>query len=126
MRQYISIIMLPRLCCLKSLQCFSATIARTLATRRACIVTAERARVVVDDARDQVAHLLGAPASSIFFSSGGTEANNTILKGVAAAHNERGRHLVTSAIEHPCVLDTCTYLAQQGYTITHVPVGPTG
>ena len=83
-------------------------------------------RVVVDDARDQVAHLLGAPASSIFFSSGGTEANNTILKGVAAAHNERGRHLVTSAIEHPCVLDTCTYLAQQGYTITHVPVGSDG
>ena len=83
-------------------------------------------RVAVDDARDQVAHLLGAPASSIFFSSGGTEANNTILKGVAAAYNDRGRHLVTSAIEHPCVLDTCTYLAQQGYTITYVPVGPAG
>jgi cysteine desulfurase len=83
-------------------------------------------RVAVDDARDQVAHLLGAPASAIFFSSGGTEANNTILKGVAAARHERGRHLVTSAIEHPCVLDTCAYLARQGYTITYVPVGPDG
>jgi cysteine desulfurase len=83
-------------------------------------------RVAVDEARDQVAHLLRAPASSIFFSSGGTEANNTILKGVAAAYNQRGRHLVTSAIEHPCVLDTCTYLTQQGYTITYVPVGAAG
>jgi cysteine desulfurase len=83
-------------------------------------------RVAIDDARDQVAHLLGAPASSIFFSSGGTEANNTIIKGVAAARKERGTHLVISAIEHPCVLDTCAYLAQHGYTITRVPVSPDG
>jgi cysteine desulfurase len=83
-------------------------------------------RVAIDDARDQVAHLLSAPASSIFFSSGGTEANNTIIKGVAAARKERGTHLVISAIEHPCVLDTCAYLAQHGYTITRVPVSPDG
>jgi cysteine desulfurase len=83
-------------------------------------------RVAIDDARDQVAYLLGAPASSLFFSSGGTEANNTILKGVAAAYKERGRHLVLSAIEHPCVVDTCAYLAQHGCTITHVPVGADG
>jgi cysteine desulfurase len=83
-------------------------------------------RVAIDEARDQVAHLLGAPASAIFFSSGGTEANNAILKGVAAARQERGRHLVISAIEHPCVFDTCAYLARHGYTITHVPVGADG
>jgi cysteine desulfurase len=83
-------------------------------------------RVAIDEARDSVAHLLGAPASSVFFSSGGTEANNTILKGVAAARQERGRHVVISAMEHPCVLDTCAYLAQQGYTITPVPVGTDG
>ncbi|MGQ4808957.1 Cysteine desulfurase IscS [Candidatus Entotheonellaceae bacterium PAL068K] len=81
-----------------------------------------QARVAVDDARDCVAHLLGAQASSICFSSGGTEANNTILKGVAAALKERGRHIVTCQIEHPAVLDTCAYLAQHGYRITYVPV----
>jgi cysteine desulfurase len=73
-----------------------------------------RVRVAIDDTRDCVADMLGAPTSAIFFSSGGTEANNTILQGVAAALRGRGRHLVTSQIEHPAVLDTCAYLAQQG------------
>lgn len=85
-----------------------------------------RTRVQVDDTRDIVAALLDAPASSIFFCSGGTEANNTIIKGVATARRDRGRHLVTSCIEHPSVLDTCAYLAQQGYSVTHVPVDTNG
>ena len=85
-----------------------------------------RARVAVDDARDSVAALLGAPASSIVFSSGGTEANNTILHGVARARRDRGRHLVTSQIEHPAVLDTCAVLAQRGYHVTYVPVDAKG
>lgn len=85
-----------------------------------------RTRVVVDDARDCIAEMLGAPAAAIFFSSGGTEANNTIIKGVAAALHGQGRHLVTSQIEHPAVLDTCAYLAQQGYTVTYVPVDAHG
>ena len=83
-------------------------------------------RVAIDDTRDGVADLLGAPAAAIFFSSGGTEANNTILKGVAAALKGRGKHLVTSQIEHPAVLDTCAYLAHQGYTVTYVPVDEHG
>ena len=85
-----------------------------------------RTRVVIDDTRDCVADMLGAPAAAIFFSSGGTEANNTILKGVAAALQGRGKHLVTSQIEHPAVLDTCAYLAHQGYTVTYVPVDEHG
>jgi cysteine desulfurase len=85
-----------------------------------------RARVAIDDTRDCVADMLGAPASAIFFGSGGTEANNTILQGVAAALQGRGRHLVTSQIEHPAVLDTCACLAQQGYTVTYVPVDAHG
>lgn len=85
-----------------------------------------RTRVAIDDTRDCVAEMLGAPAAAIFFSSGGTEADNTILKGVAAALQGRGRHLVTSQIEHPAVLDTCAYLAQQGYTVTYVPVDEHG
>src|SRR5437870_9201324 len=85
-----------------------------------------RVRVAIDDTRDCVADMLGAPASAIFFSSGGTEANNTILQGVAAALQGRGHHLVTSQIEHPAVLDTCAYLAQQGYTVSYVPVDAHG
>ena len=85
-----------------------------------------RARVAVDDARDAVADVLRAPASSVIFSSGGTEANNTIIKGVAQARRERGRHLVTSQIEHPAVLDACEALERQGYEITYVPVDERG
>jgi cysteine desulfurase len=85
-----------------------------------------RARVQVDNTRDIVAALLGTPASSIFFCSGGTEANNTIIKGVATVQRDRGRHLVTSCIEHPSVLDPCAYLAQQGYGVTYVPVDTNG
>jgi cysteine desulfurase len=85
-----------------------------------------QARVAVDDARDCVAQLLQAAAATITFCSGGTEANNTILKGVAAALKERGTHIITSQIEHPCVLDTCAYLARQGYTISYVPVDARG
>ena len=85
-----------------------------------------RARVAVDDARDAVAEVLRAPASSVIFSSGGTEANNTIIKGVAQARRERGRHLVTSQIEHPAVLDACEALERQGYEVTYVPVDERG
>jgi cysteine desulfurase len=85
-----------------------------------------QARVAIDEARDCIAHMLAAPASSITFCSGGTEANNTIVKGVAAALKERGNHLVTSRIEHPAILDVCADLAQQGYEITYVPVDDQG
>ncbi|MDH3604153.1 MAG: aminotransferase class V-fold PLP-dependent enzyme, partial [Candidatus Tectomicrobia bacterium] len=63
-----------------------------------------KTRVLVDEARDQVAELIGAPAASVLFCSGGTEANNTILKGVAAAKKDQGRHIVTSGIEHSAIL----------------------
>ena len=85
-----------------------------------------RARVAVDDARDAVAEALVAPPSSVIFSSGGTEASNTVIKGVAQAHRERGRHLVTSQIEHPAVLDACGALERQGYEVTYVPVDERG
>ena len=85
-----------------------------------------RARVAIDETRDSIAAMLGAPAASIVFSSGGTEANNTIIKGMAVARQARGRHLVTSQIEHPAVLDTCAVLAQQGYRVTYVPVDAQG
>lgn len=85
-----------------------------------------RARVAVDDARDCIAEMLGVPAATICFSSGGTESNNSIIKGVAVALADQGRHIVTSEIEHPAVLDTCADLARQGYAITYVPVTADG
>ncbi|MGE3539257.1 MAG: cysteine desulfurase family protein [Candidatus Tectimicrobiota bacterium] len=85
-----------------------------------------KARVVLDETRDCIAEMLGVAAASVFFCSGGTEANNTIIKGVAAARQDRGRHLVTSSIEHPAVLDTCAFLARQGYRVTYVPVDAHG
>lgn len=85
-----------------------------------------RTRVQIDEARDAVAAVLGVSAASIFFCSGGTEANNTIIKGVATARQDRGRHIITSATEHPAVLDTCAYLGQNGFDITYLPVDEAG
>lgn len=85
-----------------------------------------QARVAVDEARDCIAEMLGVPAATICFSSGGTESNNSIIKGVAIALADRGRHIVISEIEHPAVLDTCADLARQGYEITYVPVTADG
>ena len=85
-----------------------------------------RTRVQIDEARDTVADLLGAPAANIFFCSGGTEANNTIIKGVATMCRDRGRHIITSPTEHPAVLDTCAYLSEQGFEVTYLPVNEAG
>ncbi|PON14523.1 cysteine desulfurase NifS [Candidatus Entotheonella serta] len=85
-----------------------------------------RTRVQVDEARDTVATLIGSPAASIFFCSGGTEANNTIIKGVAEMRQDRGRHIITAPTEHPAVLDPCAYLAQHGFDVTYLPVDEAG
>jgi cysteine desulfurase len=85
-----------------------------------------RTRVQIDQARDTVATLLGAAPATIFFCSGGTEANNTIIKGVAHTCQNRGRHIITSSTEHPAVLDTCAHLTQQGFEITYLPVDEAG
>jgi cysteine desulfurase len=86
-------------------------------------VTAKRA---VESAREQVAALLGARPEEIVFTSGGTEANNMALKGVAAAYRQRGNHVITTAIEHPAVIEPCQYLRDLDYQVTIVPVDATG
>lgn len=85
-----------------------------------------KARVAIDETRDCIAAMLGTSGSTIIFSSGGTEANNTILQGVAIAKQAQGRHVITSQIEHPAVLDTCAFLEKQGYRVTYVPVDAQG
>lgn len=80
----------------------------------------------VERAREQVAALLGARPHEIVFTSGGTEANNHAILGAARAHRSKGRHIVTSAVEHPAVTEVCTALQREGFHTTIVAVDPTG
>jgi cysteine desulfurase len=80
------------------------------------------ARDAVEGARGQVATLLGCASDEVVFTSGGSEASNHALKGVAFALRDKGNHVVTSTVEHPATLIPCEYLAKLGYKITQVPV----
>lgn len=83
-------------------------------------------RQAVEAARRQAAALIGCQADEIFFTSGGTESNNHALKGMAHALKEKGRHIVTSAFEHPAVLEVCRHLEKEGFETTLVPVDAAG
>ncbi|MDI3280044.1 MAG: aminotransferase class V-fold PLP-dependent enzyme, partial [Bacillota bacterium] len=85
-----------------------------------------RARRALDESRDLVAHLLGAQPEEIVFTSGGSEADNLAIKGVAWANSQRGNHIITSAIEHHAVLDACKFLEKHGFRVTYLPVDSTG
>ncbi|MBZ5496737.1 MAG: selenide, water dikinase SelD [Acidobacteriia bacterium] len=84
------------------------------------------AKLAVERARIQVARLIGAHPEEILLTSGGSESNNTTIKGVAAALKSRGRHIITSAVEHPAVLEPCRALEADGYQITILPVDSAG
>ncbi len=84
------------------------------------------AREGVDVARQQVAGMLGCSADDLIFTSGGTEANNHAIKGVAAAHRHRGSHIITSEVEHPAVTEVCHYLEVHGFRTTYLPVDQYG
>ena len=79
-----------------------------------------------DLAREQVAALIGASGREIVWTSGATESDNLAIKGAAEFHKDRGRHIVTSAIEHKAVLDSCKRLEREGFDVTYLPVGPDG
>jgi cysteine desulfurase len=83
-------------------------------------------RRAVEAARAQVAALLGCAVDEVIFTSGGSESNNTAIKGVAAAYRDRGNHVVTSAVEHPAVIEVCRYLEGQGFRVTYVEVDGAG
>lgn len=78
----------------------------------------QEAAKAVEEARECVAELIGASPDEIIWTSGATESINLAIKGVAQAHRDKGRHIVTSCLEHSAVLDTCRYLATQGYEVT--------
>jgi len=85
-----------------------------------------RPKRAIESARRQVAGLLGCQPDEVFFTSGGTESNNHAIKGMARALRDKGRHLITSTVEHPAVLDVCRYLVQEGFETTFVDVDETG
>ncbi len=80
----------------------------------------------MENARKQVGQLVNASPKEIFFTSGGTESDNTAIKGVALKSKDKGRHIITSGIEHPAVLETCQYLDSVGFKVTYLPVDRCG
>jgi cysteine desulfurase len=80
----------------------------------------------VENARAQVAALIGATPKEIIFTSGATESDNLMIKGVAEMYREKGNHIITQAIEHKAVLDTCKRLEKDGFEVTYLPVGKDG
>lgn len=84
------------------------------------------AEEAVEVARRQVADLVNCDPREIVWTSGATESDNLAIKGVAEFYNKRGRHIVTSAIEHKAVLDTCHYLERQGWEVSYLDPGPGG
>ena len=84
------------------------------------------ARRAVEAARAQVAELLGCQPAEVIFTSGGTESNNYAIKGVALTSRKRGDHVITSAVEHPAVVEVCNWLGSQGFRITVLPVDEWG
>jgi cysteine desulfurase len=86
----------------------------------------QRAKAALEDARRQVAALIHATPAEVVFVSGGTEADNLAIRGIAEAHQASGRHLITTQIEHPAVLAMCEALKQRGFRVTYLPVSRKG
>jgi len=84
------------------------------------------ARTAMEKARKQVASLIGANPDEIYFTSGGTESDNIAIKGTVNRLQNQGHHIITSAIEHPAVEETCKYLEKNGFEVTYLPVGAEG
>lgn len=85
-----------------------------------------KAEEAVDQARAQVAAILGADPREVIFTSGATEANNLAIKGVAHFYKDQKNHIITCSTEHKCVLDSCRHLEQEGFKVTYLPVKSNG
>jgi cysteine desulfurase len=80
------------------------------------------AKIAVEEARVKVADLMNVSPEEIIFTSSATESNNLALKGIAFANKDKGKHIITSKIEHECILESCKWLEKRGFEITYLPV----
>ena len=85
-----------------------------------------KVETLITKSRKQVANLLEIKETEVFFTSGGTESNNLALKGTALQYRKRGRHIITTVIEHPSIIETCEQLKELGFDITYLPVDSHG
>ena len=88
--------------------------------------TGQSARKALEEARIKVAQAIGAGEREIFFTSGGSEADNWAIKGVALKNKDKGNHIITTTVEHHAVLHTCEFLEKNGFKVTYVPVDEFG
>ncbi|MCT4621503.1 MAG: cysteine desulfurase NifS [Marinisporobacter sp.] len=87
---------------------------------------ARTAKKAVDTARDQVAKLIGAKTDEVYFTAGGSEADNWAIKGIAYANKDKGNHIITTKTEHHAVLHVCEYLEKNGFAVTYLDVDEDG
>jgi cysteine desulfurase len=87
---------------------------------------ATNANKAIKRARENIATLLGCDADEVIFTSGATESNNMIIKGIADYYGETNKHIITSKVEHPAILETCRYLESKGFTVTYLNVDQYG
>lgn len=83
-------------------------------------------RKAVEEARDKVAKVLNCETNEIYFTAGGSESDNTAIRGIAYSYREKGNHIITSKIEHPAVLETCKQLEKEGFEVTYLDVDNNG
>lgn len=83
-------------------------------------------RKAVEDSREKVAQILNCEPNEIYFTSGGSESDNTAIRGIAYRHKNKGNHIITSKIEHPAVLETCKQLEKEGFEVTYIGVNEKG
>ena len=84
------------------------------------------ARKAVETAREQIAKVLNCKPNEIYFTAGGSESDNTAIKGIARANKNKGNHIITSKIEHPAVLETCKELEKEGFEVSYISVDENG
>ena len=83
-------------------------------------------RKAVENAREEIASILNCSANEIYFTAGGSESDNTAIKGIARANKDKGNHIITSKIEHPAVLETCRELEKEGFEVSYISVDENG
>lgn len=84
------------------------------------------ARKAIEETREKVAKILNCKPSEVYFTAGGSESDNTAIKGIAHSYKNRGNHIITSKIEHPAVLESCKELENEGFEVTYISVDESG